>query len=64
MKKTGNALYVIIAVLTAMIGYNIHHNAFYALVNFIVWPISWIYWLVCHDVNLTVIKETFAFFLQ
>lgn len=57
-------IYFIIAVLTAMIGYEIHHNGLYSIVNFIFWPISWIYWLICHDVNMSVIKATFGFFLK
>lgn len=56
-------IYLIIAIFTSMIGYEIHHNIFYAIVNFIFWPISWIYWLVCHDVNITTIKAAFSFFL-
>ena len=63
MKEIGQALYFIIAVATAMIGYHIHGNGLYAVFNFIAWPISWVYWLICHDVNMTVIKETFQFFL-
>ncbi len=63
MKEIGQTLYVIIAVATAVIGYHIHGNGLYAVINFITWPISWVYWLICHDVNITVIKETFQFFL-
>lgn len=56
-------IYLIIAIFTSMVGYEIHHNVFYAIINFIFWPISWIYWLVCHDVNISVIKSAFGFFL-
>lgn len=57
-------LYTIFAVCTAMIGFHRHASMFWAIVDFFLAPIAWIKWLVMHQVNLTAIKETFAFFLQ
>lgn len=55
-------LYTIIAIFTAVIGYHIHGSIFWTIMDFWAWPIAWIKWLICHDVNISVIKETFAFF--
>lgn len=57
-------IYTLFCLATAMIGYTIHHNLFYSIINFIFAPISWIYWLITHDVNMSVIKETFSFFMK
>jgi hypothetical protein len=57
-------VYLIFCVATAMVGYTIHHNVFYSVVNFLFSPISWIYWLITHNVSVSVIKETFSFFLK
>lgn len=55
-------LYTIFAVLTAMIGYTIHNSLFWAIVDFFFVPLAWIKWLICHEVTMTVIKETFSWF--
>lgn len=64
MKTLGELLYVIFCICTSIVGIQIHHNAFYAIINFILVPISWLYCVICHDVNMTVIREAFSFFLQ
>jgi hypothetical protein len=60
----GNIPYTIITTATAMIGYNIHGSIGYAIVDFFFAPIVWIKWLIYHEVNLTIIKETFSFFFK
>jgi shikimate 5-dehydrogenase len=57
-------LYLILCILTAMVGYTIHHNVGYAVLNFIFAPISIAYWLVTHQINISVLRETFSFFLK
>lgn len=64
MNKVYSWLYVVVSTATAMIGYNIHHNWFYSILDFIFTPIAWIWWLINHDVNLTIIKDTFSFFFK
>jgi hypothetical protein len=54
-------LYIILCTVTAMIGYTIHGSLFWSIVNFIFCPISWAKWLICKEVSLSVIKQTFAF---
>lgn len=46
---------------TAMVGFKIHGDPFWAFINFLFAPISWCKWLICREVNFTVIKETFSF---
>lgn len=46
---------------TAMIGYSIHKSVFWSIIDFIFSPIAWIKWLVCHEVNWTIIRHTFEF---
>jgi hypothetical protein len=55
---------IIFTLPTAMIGYHIHNSIFWAIIDFIFWPIVWIKWLILQEVNLTIIKETFNFLLQ
>lgn len=50
------------SVLTSMIGYHWHHSIFWAILDFIFWPIAWVKWLICHDVNMQIIRETFSWF--
>jgi hypothetical protein len=54
-------LYIILCTATAMIGYTIHGSLFWSVMNFIFCPISWAKWLICKEVSLSVIKQTFAF---
>jgi len=54
--------YTIFAVCTAMIGYTIHNSVFWSIVDFFFAPIAWIKWLICHEVTLKIIKETFNWF--
>ena len=59
----GNSLiYTIFNVLTAMIGYTIHGSMFWSIVDFFFTPLAWIKWLICQEVTLKVIKETFTWF--
>lgn len=57
----GKFLYFLVCTATAMIGYQIHHSVFYSILNFIFAPLSWLVWLVCHDVNMTIIHKAFDF---
>ena len=60
----GKLIYTLFCIFTAIVGYAIHHSIFYAIINFIFAPIAWVYWLICQDVNLTVIQNAFSFFLK
>lgn len=56
--------YFLFAIGTAMIGYNIHDSIFWSFIDFFFAPLVWIKWLIMHQVNLSIIKETFNFFLK
>jgi len=57
-------LYPVIAFCTAMIGYTIHNSIFWSIMDFFFAPFAWMKWLIMHQVNITIIKETFSFFIQ
>lgn len=57
-------MYIIFSVLTSMIGYTIHHSIFWSIMDFIFTPLVWIKWLIFHEVNISIIKETFAWFFK
>lgn len=54
---------IIIAISTAIIGYEIHNSIFWSIIDLVFWPIAWLKWMVCHEVNMTIIKSAFDFFL-
>ena len=62
MRMFGSLFYLLICVGTAMVGYQIHSSMFWSIINFFFTPISWVVWLLSHDVTLTIIKHTFAWF--
>ena len=62
--KLRNALYIICACCTSMVGYHIHGSFFWAIVDWPFWPFAWVKWLIMHEVNLSIIKATFEFFAQ
>jgi hypothetical protein len=55
---------LLIGLITAMIGHTIHNSIFWSIIDFIFWPIAWVKWLIMQEVNLSIIKETFSFFLK
>ncbi len=57
-------LLFVIALTTAIIGMEINHSVFWAVIDFFFWPFAWIKWAICQEVNLTVIKSAFSFFLR
>ena len=64
MKRLGSFIYMLVSLCTAMIGHTIHGSLFWAVLDFIFMPVAWGKWLVCQQVNLSIIKHTFEFFLQ
>lgn len=53
---------IIFALPTAFIGHHIHGSLFWAIMDLIFWPFTWIKWFIYHEVTLTIIKETFSWF--
>lgn len=57
-------IYLVICLCTAKIGETIHGSIFWAFVDFFFAPLAWCKWLIWEEVNLTIIKESFKFFLN
>lgn len=55
---------LIVGTLTAMIGYTIHNSVFWAIMDWIFWPLALVKWLIFQEINMSIIKETFSFFLK
>ena len=60
----GSLLYSLAAVATAMVGYHIHGSVFWAIMDFLFPFFAWAKWLIMHQVNLSIVKATFSFFLS
>jgi len=63
MKYIIRPAWFILAICTAMVGHKIHGSLFWSIVDFFFAPIAWAKWLICHEVNITLIKDAFSFFL-
>jgi hypothetical protein len=57
-------IYFILCIATAMIGYQIHRSLFWSIFDFFFAPFVWAKWLIMQQVNMSIIKETFSFFLK
>jgi hypothetical protein len=64
MGKIGILLYFLLCVATAMIGHTIHGGWFWTAMDYLFAPIALAKWLVCHQLNMTVLRATFGFLLQ
>jgi len=62
--KLGELIYLILCIMTAMIDYHLYHSIFLAILAFFFAPIVWIYWLITQQINISIIKDTFTFFLK
>ena len=62
--KLFNFPYVLFQLPTAMIRYTIHNSVFWTAMDFIFAPLAWCKWLIFQEVNMSIIKETFSFFLK
>lgn len=65
MKETiGGLIWFIFDLITAMVGYRIHGSLFWSVMDFIFSPFAWMKWMILHEVNISLIRQTFSFFLQ
>ena len=55
---------IIFAIPTAIIGHSIHGSFWWTIFDLVFWPISWIKWAIYQEVNVTIIKNAFNWFLQ
>jgi hypothetical protein len=61
MNPLERTIYLIFSFCTAMIGYTIHRSIFWSIMDFIFTPLTWIKWILFHEVSLSIIKSTFTF---
>ncbi len=67
--KFGSTLGFLFATCTSIIGYHVNTHlgsicpGIWAFFDFFLAPFAWLKWLVFGQVNLTIIKEAFSFFL-
>jgi hypothetical protein len=47
-----------------MVGKEIHGSTIMAIIDFLFAPLAWGIWLFCHEVNISIIRAAFSFFLQ
>jgi hypothetical protein len=61
---------IIVTFGTSFLGYSINQKAeswcpfIWSIIDGVFWPLAWLKWLICHQVNLSVVKEAFGFFLK
>ena len=67
-KKVGctipSFLYLCFDLCTAMVGHTIHGGWFWCVMDFIFSPVAWFKWLIFHEVNVSILRETFGWFLK
>ena len=49
---------------SAMVGYKIHHSIFWSICDYIFCVLCWVKWLILHQVNMSIIRDTFSFFFN
>ncbi len=61
MKIHISAFWIFFSVATGIIGKTIHGSTGWAIFDAIFSGWVWCKWLICHEVNLSIIKESFNF---
>jgi hypothetical protein len=62
--KNNNPYEWIFRLFTAIVGYEINNKSiFWAIIDFLFYPIAWIKWIICHEVNISIIKKALAPFI-
>ena len=63
-KEIYSILYLTFLLLTYNVGFKIHGSIKWAIFDTLFAPIAWIKWMILHEVNLTLIKESINWFLK
>lgn len=69
-KVLGVILSIAMSCATALVAVrvNIHNGSWcphvWAFVDFFIWPLAWVKWILCHDVNLSIIKEALGWIVM
>lgn len=55
----------VLAVIVGMLGYRLNDDSlFWGIVDGLFYPIALIKWIICEELTLTLIKNTFPFFFN
>lgn len=49
---------------TTLIGQTMHGSFWWGFVDFFLWPLVWIKWILFREITLSIIKESFNWFIQ
>jgi len=66
----GRLFYFLFSVATGILGYQINVTAgsssplFWSIVDWLFCPFAWAKWLICQQVSISIIKHSFAWFLN
>jgi len=56
---------IIFSLPTAIIAYTINGDSiFWAIVDYFLWPLAWLKWIICQEVTVSIIKKSFEWFLK
>ena len=58
MSFLNDTMGLLFALATAMIGYTRHGSMPWAILDFLLAPLVWCKWLICKEVNVTLIKKS------
>jgi hypothetical protein len=61
-KNNTGPFHLILAVITAIIGHAIHGSLFWSIMDFLFYPIVIIKWLICQEINMSVLRRAFSWF--
>lgn len=65
MKTQTSAQYGVLAYITGVIGYTINDQSIgWGIFDALICPLPIIKWLWCHELTISLIKESFPFFFQ
>ena len=56
--------YAFAGVLTGMVAYTMSGSILWAIIDWLFWPIVWVKWFICHNINMTILHRTFDFLLR
>lgn len=57
-------LYFLLELITANVGYYKHHSVLWTIFDAIFAPIVWLKWFIYQEVNVTLISDSFNWFLK
>jgi len=62
--RIGSIIWFPCAICTAIVGNAIHHSIFWSICDVIFIPLAWAKWLICQEVNMSIIRSAFSFFFK